>query len=153
DDYPDESGAYEDDWEEDSFENGYVDPLPIGPPPLSSSSSAPARRGKKAPHWKHSLKQLRGTNTGQASSSRDAWPPGREMVYIVAVPATLTGRDLSLEVAYRERKRNGEWTKPKTQRLSHTAIATLPDPADSRVLSLLKGAAQQTSYGYGYYHN
>src|SRR5207249_4070570 len=59
---------------------------------------------------------------------------------------------LSVQVGHRERKRDGEWSKPKFQRINYDQIPALPDPADRQVLSLLVGAQQRSQWsGYGYY--
>ena len=41
---------------------------------------------------------------------------------------------------YRERKQNGDWSKPRSQRLALDQIPRLPDPADREIMALLVGA-------------
>lgn len=62
----------------------------------------------------------------------------------------MSGTGLSIEVATRHRKKDGEWSKPKGSRFGARDIAILPDPADRQALSFLVGAREQFSSYYGY---
>jgi superfamily II DNA or RNA helicase len=107
------------------------------------------RKRKRSPDWKKTITNLRG-NMERADQPRgEGWPAGREVLYVVDAQASGTAGALVVEVAVRERKKNGEWTKPKAQRLALEQITRLPDPADREALSLLVGAKEQTDYGFG----
>jgi hypothetical protein len=72
----------------------------------------------------------------------------------VDIPASLAGDGLALEVATRNRKKDGEWSKPKGRRFALNEIAHLPEPADRQALSILAGGREQVSgyySGLGYY--
>lgn len=77
----------------------------------------------------------------------------RQLVFVVDVPASQQAKSLVLEVDFQERKKNGEWGKPKAQSLGSAQIEALPDPRDRQVFTLLKGAERGDGYGYysGYY--
>jgi hypothetical protein len=157
---PEEDGVSEeaeDEWDiEDDWDDwrGRSNPYPAySPPPRrpAGSSAQPARRNKaRRADWKKSLANLRGGMEKTAAPHGEAWPPGREILYIVDVPATLAGQGLVVEVPHRQRKQDGEWSKPKSQRIGLQQIPRLPDPADRQILALLVGAREQTSYGAGY---
>ena len=95
-------------------------------------------------HWKEPLAALRTAAPRRA----EAWPAGRELLYFIDVEATRAGKGLVVEVAHRERKMDGEWGKPRTQRLSRLQIPTLLDPADRQILALLAGATEHYVGGY-----
>lgn len=68
--------------------------------------------------------------------------PAPHIVYLVDATASVANGELILVVAQRERKRNGDWTRPRPARLRRSALATLPDEADRRILASLVGASQ-----------
>jgi hypothetical protein len=143
-------GEYDEDWED-------VDEMSLpsvaGPPPAQAPWVA---KKKPAGTWKQQLTNLKGNFQGQENYRHETWPAGREIVYLVDIPATLRGGGLSIEVAFRERKRNGEWSKPRSQRVPYRQLAELPDPADRQILAILAGAKEENpyygGYGYSYYH-
>ncbi len=53
-----------------------------------------------------------------------------------------------LEVATRNRKRDGEWSKPKGRRFALSEIAHLPEPADRQAMAILAGGREQVSDYY-----
>ncbi len=151
---------WEDPYEEDEDyeeEDGYDPYGRTRRPPGFSYMPQPAPRGRRQaarpPGWKQSLEKLRTEMQRPQTPARDAWPAGREILYIVDVPATLTDGGLTVEIAYRTRKKDGEWSKPKTQRIGLSQLPTLPDPADRPILASLVGAQERTSYGPGYYQS
>ena len=75
--------------------------------------------------------------------------PGHEIVYVVEIPASLAGNGLVLEVATRNRKRDGEWSKPKGRRFALSEIAHLPEPADRQAMAILAGGRAVSGYYYG----
>ena len=85
------------------------------------------------------------------------WPPGRQILYFVDYSAAKAGQGVVLEVAFQERKRDGDWSKPKSRRLSRNQIESLPDPVDKQVVALLAGPRENDpyddydrNYNYGY---
>jgi hypothetical protein len=119
---------------------------------LSQTVRTPSRRRKqKQPGWKQSLALLR-EQMRVREAPRSAWPPGREVLYVIDAPRTLEGAGLVVEINYRERKKDGQWGKPKKQVMRAEEIAGIPDIRDREVLSLLVGAkSARDSYSSYYY--
>lgn len=83
--------------------------------------------------------------------SEPHWPDGRELLYIVSVRDTLSaGGDLAVDVAYRDRKRDGSWGKRQTPRISSELISQLRDTTDRQLLAMVLGAHEHWP-GNGYY--
>jgi hypothetical protein len=156
----------EDEWyvegEDDLDEDEWYDEVPPSRPgnpfsrPAKSKKSQPRAPRKRQPkhNWKRILADLRSNMEREATTTRSPLPAGHEILYVVDVEATLTGEGLALDVAHRHRKKDGDWSKPKTQRFGLRDIPNLPDPADRQALALLVGAREQTgsSYGYSYHY-
>src|SRR5207244_994240 len=68
---------------------------------------------------------------------------------------SVTARGLMIELLARERKKSGDWAKPKTVTINRGDIARLPDERDRRILEAVCGATQAYAYaglawaGYG----
>src|ERR1700693_3821356 len=97
---------------------------------------------RPAPDWKDQVARIRGASAGDLG---EAWPPEREIAYVVDLPATLEGRGLILEVAQRQRKASGEWTRLKAQKIPAQRIAGLPS-ADREILAVLLGGQQDPGW-------
>jgi hypothetical protein len=126
-----------------------------GPPPWAQP--APRSRPKKktrAPGWKKQLADLATEPPPAAGMPRpESWPAGREILYLIDVPATMASpAGLHLEVVFHERKRDGQWGKPKSQRFSQALINRLPDASDRHILACLAGAQERGTYWPGYSH-
>src|SRR5207244_15337 len=89
-----------------------------------------AKKRARRPDWKRHLAGLRGEMQREEEPQNDAWPAGREILYVVDVAETLANKGLMVEVAYRQRKKDGAWSKPKPHRISREHIDKLPDPED-----------------------
>ncbi|HSZ56523.1 MAG TPA: SNF2-related protein [Tepidisphaeraceae bacterium] len=113
-------------------------------------SKAPgARRRLRHAGWKKSLGELRSAMKSTVHASSASWPPSRELLYIIDAHETLKGRGLTLELSQRERKKNGDWGKPKRQSLTADHISVLPDGRDREIMSMLLGA-RNADYGSYY---
>ena len=86
--------------------------------------------------WKEALSRLHSTTEQTPAIRATALPPGHELVYVVDTEASLMGNGLVLEVATRNRKRDGEWSKPKGRRFALSEIAHLPEPADRQAMAI-----------------
>ncbi len=64
------------------------------------------------------------------------------------MPASLSRGGLALGLMFRDRKKNGEWSKPKVEGIDPDRAATLADPQDRRIVTALHGANQAGQYGY-----
>jgi superfamily II DNA or RNA helicase len=113
--------------------------------------NGPARH----PGWKQALAGLEEEAPPGLRPTVEAWPPGREILYVVDGATTREGRGLFIEVAQRQRKKDGTWSRPKVQRIPQAQINLLPDTADREILSYLGGAREESaswpSYNLYYY--
>ena len=120
-----------------------------------TSFKPPSRQTRQpTPAWKETLSRLHSTTQQTPAIRSEALPPGHEIVYVVDIQASRAGHGLVLEVATRNRKKDGEWSKPKGRRFSRSEIERLPEPADRQAMAILAGGREQvTSYysGLGYY--
>ena len=109
---------------------------------VARASAAPPAPPK--PRWKKVLKKIAGTPHPRPA----AWPAEREIIYVIDLAQVKDASGIPLEVSYRERKKDGAWSKPKGARVSRDQIDSLPDGADRTILAMLTGA-QSGDYGYG----
>ena len=103
------------------------------------------------PNWRDTLGQL-------AASPAPLPPPastadGRELLYLLDVPATLKSRQLTIRLLTGRRRAGGEWEAVAQPSLARDAVPRLPEP-DRTILSLLVLAAgeygQRGYSGYSY---
>jgi hypothetical protein len=125
-------------------------PSPTSRPRNDIANSKPRSRQPRQTTraWKETLSRLRSTTEQTPAIRSAALPPGHELVYVVDIQASLAGNGLVLEVATRNRKRDGEWSKPKGRRFALSEIEHLPEPADRQAMAILAGGREQVS---GYY--
>src|SRR5689334_12876012 len=162
--FADEEGDEEDDWEdfEEDEEEDYDDDWVESPShPSVGVAKSNVVRGpfqsqpkKDLQSWRDQLAAL-GMKAKEIPYQSNEWPAGRELLYVIDVNQTLQNRSLMLEVHYRDRKKDGDWAKPKSQRFPRHIIPNLPDPVDREIMSLLAGGKDMGTnnnyyYGYGY---
>jgi superfamily II DNA or RNA helicase len=103
---------------------------------------------KSHPAWERFLEEFSRTLT-EADAAR---PPARfsaaQIVYVIDRAATLNGTGLALEVQSRQRKKNGDWAKPKPTTVALSEIAQLPDLVDREIVPLLLGATDPYNASY-----
>jgi superfamily II DNA or RNA helicase len=131
-------------------------PSPTSRPRNDIANSKPRSRQPRQTTraWKETLSRLRSTTEQTPAIRSAALPPGHELVYVVDIQASLAGNGLVLEAATRNRKRDGEWSKPKGRRFALSEIEHLPEPADRQAMAILAGGREQVSgyySGRGYY--
>jgi superfamily II DNA or RNA helicase len=105
------------------------------------------------PGWRKQLQPLLAKMGADGSRLRLTTAPEREFVYIINAGATLAQERLTIEVAQREKKINGEWGKLKTKKIGLYEINDLADPSDRRILAMLFGSRPGTEYGYSPYYS
>jgi superfamily II DNA or RNA helicase len=79
------------------------------------------------------------------------WPSGREILYVVDLPGTMQGLGLMVELARREPRRDGRWSKAKPLKVRAGETLALPDAADRKILALLLGPGDLYGYHPGCY--
>ncbi|MDB5309748.1 MAG: SNF2-related protein [Gemmataceae bacterium] len=135
--------------DKDEADDDYDDEPPY-PQYRSVWSPPPAPPGPARETWKDQLAALRReTQPASPDPGRYDRAAERQPVYVVDVTTSAQLRKLVLEVNVRERKKNGEWGKPRVQNLSAAQFDELADPLDRQILALLGGAERGDSYGYG----
>ena len=103
--------------------------------------------------WKKQLQPLLAKMGADENRLRFTMAPEREFVYIVNAGATLAEEQLTVEVAQRDKKINGEWGKLKTKKLGRYEIDNPADPKDRQILAILFGSRPGASYGYSPYYS
>jgi superfamily II DNA or RNA helicase len=79
--------------------------------------------------------------------TRLRWPKDRELCYIIDISTSFRQQGFCLEIYTRDRKKDGEWGKPRRAAISASLIDALPDSIDRQVVSRLTGVARLTYYG------
>jgi hypothetical protein len=111
-----------------------------------------AQQKDRKPSWKDQLAALGRTARTFITGREDEWSPSRRIVYVVDIPTTLEQQHVILDTPLQDRKQDGEWGKPRKQRLPRAQISELPDPDDQQIFAMLAGSREQLEYGY-YGHN
>ncbi len=148
-DYDDE-GEFDDD-DDDEYARSH--PMRSGPNKYGKHSYSPPPKAlppqAPEPAWRKLMQTIPETKTGYQYTSRSEqpWPAGREVIYIFD-SARMRGANMPVEVMSRERKMNGEWSKPKNGAPSKDQIPTLIDRDDREILTALMGASQEYYSGY-----
>ena len=98
-----------------------IDPGPYQPP-------APTRATPSAPQltWQERLASVDAAMRMPAAPGARPWPAGREIQYVVEAHTSARARGLTLAVVYRERRRDGTWSKPKPANLDPSAYVCYP---------------------------
>ncbi|OWK42980.1 SNF2-related protein [Fimbriiglobus ruber] len=124
------------------------DTYPVYSPPVPQRPAPPVPARE---NWKAQLdslqQQFKSTTT---SYPRRTLPAERQLAYIIDVPTSTQSQRLTLDLAARELKKNGEWGQPRQQGVSTQDIDTLPDPLDRQLMTLLGGAERSDQYS-GFY--
>jgi superfamily II DNA or RNA helicase len=110
--------------------------------------------GRQHPGWKQSVAGLEEEQTPPVlRPAMQTWPAGREILYMVDAATTREGRGLYVEVAQRQRKKDGTWSRPKVQPIPTALVPVLPEVADREILSYLGGAREDSAWpGGGLYY-
>jgi superfamily II DNA or RNA helicase len=148
----DADDEWKDNWDDDPLDDADEDEPSHA---IRSGRKKPIRLAKpRKPHvpaWKRHMARLAVASVEEDTDQTEPWPVDREVVYVLDVPGTLDGKGTIVEINYRERKANGDWSRPRACRIWPAQIASLRDPADQQILSLLAGAKQQYEYWSNYY--
>ena len=81
-----------------------------------------------------------------AEENAPAWPFEREILYILEYVRLSYGPGLYIRIDVRDRRKNGDWKKPKPLMLPQNLISQLPDPADREILGRLVGVNREKWY-------
>jgi superfamily II DNA or RNA helicase len=90
----------------------------------------------------------------QVSSAAEPLPRSAvtgELLYVLDVARSMAHGTAVIDIMTRERKRSGEWAKPRPLSMSRPDIARLTDPNDREILERLSGAAFTDPFGSSYF--
>jgi superfamily II DNA or RNA helicase len=132
------------------FEDDEIEPILISP---LGKKHRPSEK-QLAAHTPHSWQQLLSKITWPRETEGRApvWPRGREILYILERSRSISDKNLVIQVDVHDRKKNGEWRKPKPLAMAQDSLADLPDAADRDILARLIGVKRDTWY-YGSYES
>jgi len=132
-------GRFHQEWPADDESDWGEDPANYDPMPEAPRSTE---------RW---AVQLRSIADSQHKRLTRPLSDGGEMLYLVNAAETRSAGRLTVDVVRRERRRDGEWRKPKSQRLNAKFVSSLPEQSDRQILTMLMGAQDQRSGSYDYY--
>ncbi|WP_321474954.1 DEAD/DEAH box helicase [uncultured Paludibaculum sp.] len=115
--------------------------------PARGSQSAFEPPPPQLPLWSEQLGAIERQFQGRQVESPEL-PADFEIQYVVESVSSQTAGAVVVDVYFRSRKKNGEWTTLKDFRINPEQVAALPDPVDVEVLASLLGA-QDTYVMYG----
>ncbi|HYK92284.1 MAG TPA: SNF2-related protein [Acidobacteriota bacterium] len=117
---------------------------------LLPAGRAVGRRPHPVAAWRQHLRQVRRAMEARPAQFPEGSPSQKEVLYVIDVETSLVTGEIALEIHVRERKKSGEWGKPKPQGINLQAIPGVPDPLDreihSHLLGIPRAARPQTSY-------
>jgi superfamily II DNA or RNA helicase len=101
--------------------------------------------------WKERLSSVDAAMQAPADAIRRPWPPRRELLYLLDVEETVGNGSLTLGIFYRDRRKDGDWTKPRPLHIDQQQAPLVPDPADRRILGLLEGGRDPSNPWLAHY--
>jgi superfamily II DNA or RNA helicase len=140
DDYDDYDDDYDDEDEREEPQSVLSNVLQMLTPP-------PGQK-KKTLSWKEQLAALGRAATAVVTGGRDQWPASRRLIYVVDIPSTLGSQYVILDTLVQDRKQDGEWGRPRKQRIPRHLISEFPDPLDRQIFAMLAGSREQMEHSY-----
>ena len=95
--------------------------------------------------WQEFLGEFSRTLSESDAARRAPRFVNAQLVYVIDRAATLHGQGLALDLQMRQRRKTGDWSKPKATTVTIAEIEQLPDGADREILPILIGAADPYS--------
>jgi len=74
------------------------------------------------------------------------WPQGKEILYVLRSASDDPGDGLAVEIHARERKKKGNWGKPRVCNIPYKTLYALPEAQDRQILQLLIGTPAHSGY-------
>jgi len=112
-----------------------------------SSPAVPPAPQKKI--WQEQLAAIR-QNADAKAPAPHAWPSGMEILYVIDLAGSKSASAIVVELYSHSLKKNGEYTQYKEFRIAPSRVASLPDPMDAELISVMLGGVDQFSYSYTY---
>jgi superfamily II DNA or RNA helicase len=136
---------YDDEDEDDDEDDPFISSV------INILNTEPQKRSQ-LPSWKDQLAVLGRTSQEVITGQHGEWPPNRRIIYVADIPATLDTQHLIIDTLLQDRKLDGEWGKPRKQRIPRWQIVELPEPDDRQIFAMLAGAREQFEHGYYSYN-
>jgi hypothetical protein len=137
------------------FEEDPLDSFAAGSwnPRVRTSPRAPRREGRPEstppPPWRQLLDAVAPPAAVPPPAGRAPIAP-EQLIYVIDVAGTAVFGVLVIELMTRDRKINGEWSKPKPVHVSAADLHSLSESGDREILERLHGARPHLEYS-GYY--
>ncbi len=96
------------------------------------------------PNWKIDIARIKNQLPSPSFHSTSSPLINSEIVYIVDVTQTFSNHTLTIEAAFREKKKDGTWGKTKMARIKNDSFPELPD-SDQALLSYLAAIPENLS--------
>ncbi len=143
----------EPDEDEDSSDEDdrYDPPIPFMPRSVSQRSAvrrSTVREPNPKALWRRQVDSLRYAMQPKTSGDASQWSADRQILYVIDVQKALEGEGLTVEIAYRQPKMDGAWSKPKSQAVDEGIISQLSDATDAQLLSLMLGPTPTSNRGW-----
>jgi superfamily II DNA or RNA helicase len=105
-------------------------------------------KAKRLRPWEHFLAEF--ARNLAAAEAAPAVPrfADAQVVYVIDRAATIAGDTLALDLQSRQRKKSGEWGRPKPAPVGSADLGQLPDAIDRQIVPLLLGAGDPYTTGY-----
>ncbi len=139
---PDDDDDLEDDEDEDNDEE------PQDDAPFELTRTEPVIPALRGPSWRTQIGDVQSMAMQSARLSR-TWPAKRQIVYIVDVNASIAAGAVTIAIASRDLKMNGEWSRTTRIDLRRSEVDQLPNATDREILSALLGGLQIFNVAYG----
>ncbi|HSE25233.1 MAG TPA: SWIM zinc finger family protein, partial [Pyrinomonadaceae bacterium] len=98
----------------------------------------------RPPLWQKQLSLVANAAENGVERNISDWTDRRQILYVIDPQASRAINNLRVEIGYRQRKVNGDWSKIKLERIPKNVIAALSDPDDREILSIIAGV--ETGY-------
>jgi superfamily II DNA or RNA helicase len=108
------------------------------------------RTRRRRRSWKEQVHEVRRSIPDRPRTPD--WPADRQIVYVIDVPGSVARGGMLLDLMFRQRKRNGEWTRPRVERIVREQVAAFTDPRDRHLVTALFGANESNGTVYGAYY-
>jgi superfamily II DNA or RNA helicase len=127
----------------------------LAPRPQPEESQYPEPDGNLPlpflPEWKRRLGEIRKLHEARPVSRKESWPPGRELLYVLDLPAAVSEGAAVVTLLYRDA---GEGLEPRE--LSGPAarlqdLRQLPDTRDQEILAVVRSMPYDRDYPYVMY--
>ncbi len=151
-DRPDDfNGVPETDDDEDSDDYASKPVIVFNPRRQKKAKKAASARKSAAAQWDHIFNLVKRSLARPSDVQAPVnWAEGKQLIYVIDVPTSIAKKGIALEIAWRERKQNGEWAKPKFKSVAQERAEQFREEPDAAIVAHLFGAQKQNSYGYAY---